>query len=359
MAADELGNRVPDPQGRGPMSAPVELHERTVAIDARPISGDRLEIRAELRDVRKIDLGVTLGRRRPAGVVHHMILDAVIDEDLIVRAIDTRMETIPFEPSERTWGEGCRHILPNYQHLLGTRMDGGYAAHVNETVGGPLGCFHILSMAQCLPLAVRAASGRLCGGARRVPSSARAMVRDSCSQWTADSPYWREVREVTGAGFRELRRRIRIGASVDDRNRLGMAAELTDQLADTPELRAALTLWLESPRFAILEARADLAGTPFAGCPVTLQGVPRLEGLAIAKGFTGAALGRVAGPAGCAHLAALVIALTPVVPQASGAMAALLGHSPQARLGNRAGGPQVDSCHMWRADGPLVSLKNG
>jgi hypothetical protein len=341
------------------MSAPAELHERTVAIDARPTSGDRLEVRAELCDVRKVDMGETLGRRRPAGVVHHMILEAVLDEELVVRSIDARMETIPFEPSERTGGEGCRHILPNYQHLLGMRIDAGYAAHVNEMVGGPLGCFHILSMAQCLPLVVRAASGRLCGGARLAPSSGRSTVRDSCSQWTADSAHWNEVREVPGAGFRELHRRIRIVASVDDRKRLGMAAELTDRLEETPELRAALTLWLEAPRFAILEAHAGLTGTPFAGCPAALGGVPRLEGLAIAKGFTGAALERIAGPAGCAHLAALVIAVTPVVPQASGAMAVFLRQSPQERLGNRAGGPQVDSCHMWRADGPLVSPKNG
>ena len=341
------------------MSAPVELHERTVVIDAEPVSADRLRIRAELRDVRKIDLGEILGRLRPPGVVHHMILEAVLDEELVVRAIDARMETIPFEPSERTWGEGCRHILPNYQRLVGTRIDAGYALHVNETVGGPLGCFHILSMAQCLPLAVRAASGRLCGGALRAPSSGRKTVLDSCSQWTTDSAHWKEVREIPGAGFRELRRRIRIVASVDDGKRLGMVAELTDRLEETPELRAALTLWLEAPRFTILEARAGLTGTPFAGCPAALGGVPRLQGLAIAKGFTGAALERIAGPAGCAHLAALVIAVTPVVPQASGAMAVFLRQSPQERLGNRAGGPQVDSCHMWRAEGPLVSLKNG
>jgi len=53
------------------------------------------------------------------------------------------------------------------------------------------------------------------------------------------------------------------------------------------------------------------------------------------------------------------LAMQKAVPVGAGAMAALLGHSPQERLGNHAGGPQVDSCHMWRADGPLVSLKNG
>jgi hypothetical protein len=162
------------------MSAPAELHERTVAIDAGPTSGDRLEVRAELCDVRKVDMGETLGRRRPAGVVHHMILEAVLDEELVVRSIDARMETIPFEPSERTGGEGCRHILPNYQHLLGMRIDAGYAAHVNEMVGGPLGCFHILSMAQCLPLVVRAAS-------TVASASSRASTTASVSVWRPSS----------------------------------------------------------------------------------------------------------------------------------------------------------------------------
>ncbi|MET0151678.1 MAG: DUF2889 domain-containing protein [Candidatus Binatia bacterium] len=340
------------------MSPPAELHERTVVIDARPIPSDRLEVRAELRDVRKVGMPEVLGRQRPPGVVHHMILEAVLDRDLVVRAIDARMETIPFEPSEKTRGEGCRHILPNYQHLLGTRIDAGYAAHVNETVGGPLGCFHILSMAQCLPLAVRAASGRLCAGARLMPAGGRSAVLDSCASWAADSPHWGEARETEGTGFRKLRRSVRIGATTDERMRLGMAAELTDQVEEVPAIRAALSLWLEVPKFTILEARASLSGAPFALCPATGARAPQLEGLSIAKGFTGAALDRIAGPAGCAHLAALVIAVTPVIPQASGALAAFLKQSPDEMLRSRAGAPQVDSCHMWRAEGPLVNLRS-
>ena len=339
------------------MSGSVELHERTIAIDARPSSGDRLAVRAELRDVRKVEMPGYVGPSRLPGVVHHMILEVVLDRELVVRAIDARMETIPFEPSERTRGEGCRHILPSYQHLLGTRIDAGYAAHVNETVGGPLGCFHVLSLAQCLPLAVRAASGRLCGGARVMPAGGRAEVRDSCAEWAADRPHWSQVRETPGTGFRELQRRVRIAASTDARMRLGMVAELTDRSGEPRELRAALEFRLEVPSFTILEARADLAGMPFAGCPATVVGASRLEGLSIAKGFTGAALDRIGGPAGCAHLAALVIAVTPVIPQASGALAGHLRLSAEEKLRNRAGGPQVDSCHMWRADGPLVSLE--
>jgi len=82
-----------------------------------------------------------------------------------------------------------------------------------------------------------------------------------------------------------------------------------------------------------------------------------LQGLSVTKGFTSAALERIGGAAGCAHLAALVIALTPVIPQAAGALAGFLKLSPEQKLRNRASSPQVDSCHMWRADGPLVNLE--
>ena len=129
---------------------------------------------------------------RPPGVVHHMALDVELDRALTIVGVDAAMHAIPFEPSEETRGEGCRNILPNYQWLIGTPLDAGYALRVMETVGGRLGCFHILSLAQCLPLAVRAASGRLCGEALRMPEASRDVVRDSCAEWRAESPATRK-----------------------------------------------------------------------------------------------------------------------------------------------------------------------
>jgi hypothetical protein len=69
----------------------------------------------------------------------------------------------------------------------------------------------------------------------------------------------------------------------------------------------------------------------------------RLTSLSVGKGFTSAALARVAGPTGCAHLAALVIALTPTIPQASGALAGLLKLRPDQRLRKGVLDLQVDS----------------
>jgi hypothetical protein len=333
------------------------LHERTLAIDARPVSDTRLRVHAELRDVRHVEMPAYLGVSHPAGVVHHMMLDLEIDRELVVLAADARMQTAPFSPSEKTWGEGCRDILPSYRSLIGLKLDAQYAARVFDTVGGRLGCFHILSLAQCVPLAVRAATGRLCGSALRMPAGSRDTVRDSCAEWRAGGPHWAAVRETAGAGFGEFRREIRVTARADERLRLGMTAELSDRVRDDPPLGASLSFWLQVPGFTILECAASLSGTPFPGCSATVAGAPTLQGLSVTKGFTAAALERIGGAAGCAHLMALVIALTPVIPQASGALAGFLKLSPEQKLRNRASNSQVDSCHMWRSDGPLVNLE--
>jgi hypothetical protein len=308
--------------------------------------------------VRHVAIPTFIGVSRPPGVVHHMALDVDIDHTLTVVAVDAKMHTIPFEPSERTWGEGCRNVLPSYQRLVGTRLDGGFALRVVEAVGGRLGCFHVLSLAQGLPLAVRAGSGRLCGGALRMPAGARDEVRDSCSQWRADAPHWDAVEEHPGAGFREFRRDVTVRARADERSRLVMSAEMRDG-GPAGSRSAALTLVLEPPALTIAEAHGDLRDAPFAGCGAPLASVESLVGLSIAKGFTGAALARIGGAAGCAHLSALVIALAPVVPQASGALAGFLGVAFGGRARGRAASPRADSCHMWRVGGPLMALEEG
>jgi Protein of unknown function (DUF2889) len=334
-----------------------KLHERTLTIETRPISAQRLAVHAELRDVRHVDMPAYLGVSHPAGVVHHMMLDLELDAALIIVDAHARMETAPFSPSEKTRGEGCRDILPSYRQLVGTRLDAGYAAQVFEMVGGRLGCFHILSLAQCVPFAVRTATSRLCGGALRMPRGSRNEVRDSCAEWRDASPHWTAVREAQGAGFAEFRREMRVTARVGEDLRLGMTAELADRGPAAAAVQASLTFWLQVPGFTILESAATVAGGPFAGCPATAAGAPGLRGLSVTKGFTAAALERIGAAAGCAHLTALVVALTPVIPQASGALAGFLKLSPEQKLRNRASNPQVDSCHMWRSDGPLVGLE--
>jgi Protein of unknown function (DUF2889) len=339
------------------VSSPVDLHERTLFVETHPLAANRLHVHGELRDVRHVDITSGLGTSHPAGVVHHMALDIEIDRELKIAAVEAWMGTIPYEPTSRTWGEGCRNALPNYQRLLGTKLDAGYALRVLESVGGRLGCFHILSLAQCLPLAVRAASGRLCAGALRMPAGARGEVLDSCVEWRAGGPHWTEVREHEGSGYCDFRRQIRVRARAGGHKRLRLTADLRDESAGLESQAASLSIGLEIPSLTIAEAAAELGGMPFAGCGDPLGRVRSLEGLTIAKGFTGAALERVGGAAGCSHLSALVIALTPVVPQASRAFAGGRGAPQQQPAQGRTANPRADSCHMWRGGGPLMSLE--
>lgn len=57
-----------------------------------------------------------------------MALDVELDRSLTIVEIDATMRAIPFQPSERTRGEGCRDVLPNYRRLIGTPLDAGYAS---------------------------------------------------------------------------------------------------------------------------------------------------------------------------------------------------------------------------------------
>jgi hypothetical protein len=332
------------------------LHTRSLFIETHPLDAERLYVHAELRDVRYQDLPAYLGVEHPSGVVHHMGLDLEIDDELVIRDVEASMATFPFSPSDKTWGEACPNILANYRRLIGVKLDTEYALRVLETVGGTQGCFHILSLAQCLPSAVRAATRRLCAGALQMPAGARENVLDSCSQWRRESPHWGAVRETPDNGFGDFRRQIRVSAHVED-GRLGLAGTLSDELAGREPYGAELRFVLEFPRFNIVSAEARLTGAPFPGCQDALDPVRHLETLSITKGFTGSALEKIGGGAGCAHLSALVVAVTPVLPQAAGGLAGFLKLRPDQKLRGRGASPQVDSCHMWRSGGPLVSLE--
>ncbi len=280
------------------MSETTELHERRVAIAVAP-RGDGFEVHAELRDLRKVEMSSFRGPLDP-GVVHHMFLDAEIDASRTIRQVDTRMQTIPFEKGPQTRGEGCRDILPGFQKLVGATLDASYALRVNELIGGPFGCFHILSLAQCLPLAVG---------------------------------------EVADHHHEPVEREMRITALGSDSPLLGMRGALRDEAASGAQT-AELFVRIDPKRFVI-------ADSPVAG----------LAGLSITKGFTRNALDvleKAGGAFAPRHLAALVIALTPVIPQA---VAALSGfHRVPRTWSTGPGSPQVDSCHMWRSEGPVVDL---
>ena len=87
-------------------------------------------------------------------------------------------------------------------------------------------------------------------------------------------------------------------------------------------------------------------------CPEVLPGVQKLVGLRIITGFTQKVKDLIGDVKGCSHLTNLFLTLGPAAVQ--GYWAAY-GRRPEARsLNNPAVSRVIDSCHVWRRDGPYV-----
>ncbi|MEZ5116018.1 MAG: DUF2889 domain-containing protein [Candidatus Nanopelagicales bacterium] len=116
----------------------------------------------------------------------------------------------------------------------------------------------------------------------------------------------------------------------------------------------------------IRSATAVMNTYPHAECPFITGAYRRLEGLAVARGYTRALRERLGGPAGCTHLSELARAMGPVVLQS-----AFSAHARGMVAGTEAsddgpGDPRVtlaflrDTCHVWAEDGVgMEKLRRG
>jgi hypothetical protein len=102
----------------------------------------------------------------------------------------------------------------------------------------------------------------------------------------------------------------------------------------------------------ISAVEAEMEKIPRKMCPEILPGMQKLVGLKIITGFTQRVKDLIGDVKGCSHLTNLFLTLGPVAVQ--GYWAAY-GRRPGARsLENPAVSRVLDSCHVWRKDGPYV-----
>jgi len=110
----------------------------------------------------------------------------------------------------------------------------------------------------------------------------------------------------------------------------------------------AVTLAVRYPDFVITAVEAEMRTVPYGVCAEALPGMQALVGLRVGPGFSRAVHERIGRDRGCTHLAALVLALGPVVRQAAGAA---FGFGSGRQAGER---PWfIGSCQAWREGGPL------
>ena len=111
-------------------------------------------------------------------------------------------------------------------------------------------------------------------------------------------------------------------------------------------------IWVQGPDLIISAAEAEMEQIPREMCPEALPGVQKLVGLKIVSGFTQRVKDLIGDVKGCSHLTNLFLSLGPVAVQ--GYWAAYGRRAGARSLDNPAFSRVLDSCHVWRRDGPYV-----
>ena len=116
----------------------------------------------------------------------------------------------------------------------------------------------------------------------------------------------------------------------------------------------AIRLLVNCSDFSIEDVAVDLLTLPREGCRETSRSLELLKGLTITSGFTARVKKLIGGTKGCAHLTALMLAMGPAVFQG---MAAYQTQKPAGSDPDQAALSVhllMNTCYVWREDGPLV-----
>ena len=121
-----------------PLSQPTSrrhMHTRTVQCDGYLREDGLWDIEGSIIDRKPFRYSEPVrGVREPGADVHHMAIRLTIGKDMVVRAIEVTMPATPYE--------SCANAIPNYQGLVGCRIDGSWRTSVKNAVGTERGCTH-------------------------------------------------------------------------------------------------------------------------------------------------------------------------------------------------------------------------
>lgn len=125
------------------------VHCRTLIVEVLEDEHGRVRALATILDLRKQGWVPTGGELQTAGIVHHMSLDVLVDAASgRIERFEPSQQVVAFEASERTAGESCRDPIHLLRGMVGETLGASNARRLRELFGGPLGCSHLLTLAQ-------------------------------------------------------------------------------------------------------------------------------------------------------------------------------------------------------------------
>lgn len=121
----------------------------------------------------------------------------------------------------------------------------------------------------------------------------------------------------------------------------------------------ALTMEVTIPEMQILSSEAEMPVVPDAGCRDIKEAVRKLNGRRIQPGFTNEVRELFGKRAGCLHLTNLILAMSSAAVQGLWSYFSRMREGGLPSLPRIDGAMLIDSCHMWRHDGPFVDRLRG
>src|SRR5262245_51940015 len=114
------------------------LHSRALSVTLSQRADGRLDARAALLDLRKRGFVPVGGELQSSGIIHHMLLDAIVDPATArLEKISAAQPSVAFEPSPASKGESCRDLAWRVEALAGATLDDGFAKRAGIEIGGP------------------------------------------------------------------------------------------------------------------------------------------------------------------------------------------------------------------------------
>ena len=107
------------------------------------------------------------------------------------------------------------------------------------------------------------------------------------------------------------------------------------------------------PDLVIEDIEADMPHTPRDECRETEESLQPVIGMSISAGFTHRVKTALGGPSGCSHLTELLLAMAPAAVQGFWSNLVRTPYNP-ADYSEKAMEIVLDTCRVWRADGPTV-----
>ena len=322
------------------------LHTRALRVTLKQRSDGKLDTSGYVLDLRKRGFVPVGGDLQSSGVVHHMLLDGIVDPATrTLETIRAQQPAIAFEASALTKGESCRDPIRRIEAIAGARLDDGFARQLGGLLGGPLGCSHILTLGMLLGSTVAwALSHDPAEGSPRRPGErlfCRDLILDGHEPAGGKLDVAIQLTDLHFAPAPAVARPMeRFGAELEVR---ALATIEMDKVAVT-QLRAA-------------ERRRGMHDLEDALWRDRSEGVQGIVGARVLRGISGELLRVLGNTPDDRPLLDALLMLAPAFIQCAAAMSESWATLFKSSGSVVAMGGFTDSCYMWRREGALAKAR--